>query len=85
MSNILVVVGATTNATRLAKRLAKYGDRTARVIATPAELGGGGCSYSVRASLESESFIRNNLDGIHVKRIYIEDQSGKEKYYRDIS
>ena len=85
MSNILVVVGAITSATRLSKRLVKCGDRTAHVVATPPELGGGGCSYSVRASLTSEVLIRNNLDGITVKRIYIEEGSGKERYYRDIS
>ena len=43
MTNILVVVGAITSATRLAKRLFKNGDDKARVISTPTELGGGGC------------------------------------------
>ncbi len=85
MSNILVVVGAITSASRLAKRLTKNGDRNVYVISTPAMLGGGGCSYSVRASLASEQFIRNNPDGINIKGIYIEEQKGKERYYRDIS
>lgn len=85
MSNILVVVGAITSATRLAKRLTKNGDKLARVISTPQELGGGGCSYSVRASRESEQFIRNNPVGISIKRIYIEEKNGEERYYRDIS
>ena len=70
MEEILVLVGATTSATRLAKRLLKYGDRRARVIATPIALGGGGCSYSVIASKESLDYIKNNLRGITVKGIY---------------
>ena len=83
MSNILVVVGAITSATRLSKRLFKNGDDKARVISTPAELGGGGCSYSVRASLASEQFIRNSQ--ISFKRIYIEKKTGEGIVYRDIS
>ncbi len=85
MSNILVVVGSITSATRLSKRLTKYGDQNARVISTPSKLGGGGCSYSVRASLTSEQFIKNNLSGISIKKIYIEEKNGEERYYRDIS
>lgn len=85
MSNILVVVGSVTGAARLAKRLAKAGDRNARMINTPAALGGSGCSYSVRASLSSEEFIRNNLHGISIKKIYIEKSDGNRREYRDIS
>lgn len=85
MSDILVVVGSVTGATRLAKRLNKYGDTTARVINTPASLGGSGCSYSVSAMLSSEKFIRNNLYGITIKKIYIVEVIGGEKYYHDIS
>lgn len=85
MSDLLVVVGSVTSATRLAKRLAKYGDTKARVINTPEKLGGSGCSYSVSADLSSEAFIRNNLQGISIKKIYIEEIVGKERYYHDIS
>lgn len=85
MSNILVVVGAITSATRLAKRLMKNGDKTAQVISTPIKLGGGGCSYSVRASLDSVDFIKSNLNNISIKHIYIEEKVGEERYYRDIS
>lgn len=85
MSDILVVVGSVTGATRLAKRLNKYGDTSARVINTPAELGGSGCSYSVSSALSSEKFIRNNLYGITIKKIYIVEIIGGEKYYHDIS
>lgn len=85
MSDILVVVGSVTSAARLAKRLNKYGDVNARVINTPASLGGSGCSYSVAASLSSEKFIRNNSHGITIKKIYIEEVIGGEKYYHDIS
>ena len=85
MSEILVVVGSVTGATRLAKRLNKYGDTKARVINTPEKLGGNGCSYSVIAALSSEAFIRNNLQGISIKKIYIQETSGGERYYHDIS
>ncbi|MDD6215099.1 MAG: DUF3343 domain-containing protein [Firmicutes bacterium] len=85
MSDILVVVGSITSATRLVKRLEKYGDSSAKVINTPSKLGGSGCSYSVRARLSSENFIRNNLYGISIKKIYIEDRTGKERIYHDIS
>ncbi len=85
MSEILVVVGSVTGATRLAKRLGKYGDTKARVINTPEKLGGGGCSYSVVASLSSEGFIRNNLQGINIKKIYIQESAGGERNYYDIS
>lgn len=85
MSNILVVVGSITSASRLVKRLTKSGDRIAQLISTPAQLGGSGCSYSVRASLYSEQFIRNNLQGITIKKIYIEEVIRGERYYHDIS
>ena len=81
MEEILVVVGAITSATRLAKRLIKYGDKRARVISTPASLGGGNCSYSVLASLESLDYIKSNLRGISIKGIYKKISQGD---YRDI-
>lgn len=85
MSDILIVVGSVTNATRLEKRLLSYGDLRARIVGTPTELGGSGCSYSVIASLSSENFVRSNRKGISVKGIYlIENQFGK-RYYHDIS
>ncbi len=85
MSDILVVVGSITGATRLAKRLAKYGSANARVINTPAALGGSGCSYSVRAPHSDERLIRSSLHGISIKKIYIEHSVGKERQYYDIS
>ncbi len=85
MSTILILVGSITSATRLQKRLEKYGDSRAKVVPTPASLGGSGCSYSVLATLGSERFIRNNSGGITIKGIYIEEISGGEKYYHDIS
>lgn len=84
MSSILVLVGSITSATRLQKRLAKYGDKKAKVVPTPAKFGGSGCSYSVIATLGSEEFIRNNSQGITIKGIYIEQVSGGERYYHDI-
>lgn len=85
MAEILVEVGSITSATRLAKRLQRAGDRNARVISTPAELGKSGCSYSVKASAGSVDFIKNNHQGISVKAIYIEKTMGEGREYHDIS
>ena len=82
MTDILAVVGAVTTATRLAKKLERLGDIRARVVNTPSELGGSGCSYSVRASLSNEAFLRNYAG---IKRIYIEETIGGKRYYHDIS
>lgn len=85
MAEILVEVGSITSATRLAKRLRRAGDKNARVISTPEELGKSGCSYSVKASEESVDFIKNNHQGISVKAIYIEKQKGESREFYDIS
>ncbi|MBE7015227.1 MAG: DUF3343 domain-containing protein [Ruminococcaceae bacterium] len=84
MSEILAVVGPITTAVRLEKKLKSRGDIKARVISTPIELGGGGCSYSVIASLENEGFIRA-FKGNYVKKIYIPEGSGEKRVYHDIS
>lgn len=85
MAEILVEVGSITSATRLAKRLMRAGDKNARVISTPRELGKSGCSYSVKASEQSIDFIKNNHQGISVKAIYIEKIRGEGREYYDIS
>lgn len=85
MSDILIVAGSVTNATRLEKRLLSYGDVRARIVGTPAELGGSGCSYSVIASLSSEQFVRSNIRGNLVKGIYLIENHFGERYYHDIS
>lgn len=85
MSEILIVAGSITNATRLERRLLSYGDKKTRVISTPTQISGGGCSYSVIASLSSETFVRSNLRGISVKGIYLIDSFAGEKMYHDIS
>lgn len=85
MAEILVEVGSITSATRLVKRLARAGDRKARVVSTPKELGKSACSHSVRASGESIDFIKNNSHGISIKAIYIEKLYGEKREYHDIS
>ncbi len=85
MEEILVEVGSITSATRLAKRLNRHGDRAARVVSTPKELGKSGCSHSVKASLESVDFIKNNHQGISVKAIYREEINIGGRVYYDIS
>ena len=85
MAEILVEVGSITSATRLVKRLNRAGDRTARVVSTPKELGKSACSHSVRASADSVDFIKSNSHGISVKAIYTEKVSGEKREYHDIS
>ena len=85
MAEILVEVGSITSATRLAKRLMRAGDKHARVVSTPKELGKSGCSHSVKASLESVDFIKNNHQGISVKAIYREEINIGGRVYHDIS
>jgi len=63
----------------------RAGDKSARVISTPKELGKSGCSYSVKASENSVDFIKNNHQGITVKAIYIEKIRGEERSFYDIS
>lgn len=85
MSDILIVVGSVTNATRLEKRLLSYGDTRTRIVGTPTELTRGGCSYSVIASLSSENFVRSNKRNFSVKGIYLIENHFGERYYHDIS
>jgi len=84
MSNIVIVVGSQSSATRLVRRINKYG-KNAKVISTPANLRtDGGCSSSVRAELSSEDIVKNSIKGITIKGIYIEEIIGGEYYYHDI-
>lgn len=84
MTDIIIVVGSQSSAIRLARRINSYGKR-AKVISTPVNLRTyGGCSSSVRAEISSEDIIKNNIKGISVKGIYIEEIIGGEHYYHDI-
>ncbi|MBR4721273.1 MAG: hypothetical protein IK057_05875 [Clostridia bacterium] len=86
MSDIIVIVGSVTSATRLARRINSQSTEMARVISTPADLHvHSGCSYSVRTSLKNESIVRNNLGGLNIKGIFIEKRDGNERSYYDIS
>ena len=85
MSDILIIVGSVTNAARLEKRLLSGGDVRTRVVGTPTELGGSGCSYSVIASLSSENFVRMNKRSFSIKGIYLVENHFGERYYHDIS
>lgn len=85
MSEILILAGAVTNATRLEKRLHSQGDINARAISTPTELGKSGCSYSVIASLKSEGFVRSVAKAYRIKAIYLIENIFGKRSYRDIS
>lgn len=86
MSDIIIIVGSVTSAVRLAKRVNNMSISGAKVISTPAELQShSGCSYSVRTSLENEGIVRNNLNGLNIRGIFIEKRDGKERSYYDIS
>ena len=84
MSKLIIVVGAITTASRLSNRLNKAGDLSAYVIHTPSEISTGGCSYSVKADLISQSILPQ-IKNIKYKKIYIENSTTGGKTYYDIS
>ena len=86
MSDIIIVVGSITSATRLAKRVNSQSLQGAQVISTPTQLRNNmSCSYAVKTTLANEQIVRNNLGGLNVRGIYIEEKNGKERSYYDIS
>ena len=86
MSDIIIVVGSITTAARLAKRINSLSMQGAQVISTPTELRSNmSCSYAVKTALANEYIVRSNLAGLNVRGIYIEEKSGKERSYHDIS
>jgi len=85
MSEILIIVGSITNATRLERRLLAYGDKKTRIVNTPSDISNGGCSYSVVASLSSENYVRSGIRGVSVKGIYLIDNFSGKRFYHDIS
>ena len=86
MSDIIIVVGSVTSATRLARRINSQCLAGARVISTPQELRNNlSCSYAVKTALSNEQIVRNNLAGLNVRGIYIEEKSGNVRSYHDIS
>ncbi|MBR4724001.1 MAG: hypothetical protein IK072_04640 [Clostridia bacterium] len=86
MSDIIIVVGSITSAARLAKRINSQSLKGAQVVSTPPELRNNmSCSYAVKTALANEHIVRNNLAGLNVRGIYIEEKSGKERSYYDIS
>ncbi len=86
MSDIIIVVGSITSATRLARRINSQSLAGARVISTPQELrNSSSCSYAVKTALSNEQIVRNNLAGLNVRGIYIEEKSGNVRSYHDIS
>ena len=86
MSDIIIIVGSITSATRLAKRINSVSLQGASIISTPQELRNNlSCSYSVKTALANEGIVRNSLAGLNVRGIYIEEKSGRERSYHDIS
>lgn len=86
MSDIIIIVGSITSAARLAKRINNLSTERAQVISTPPELRNNlSCSYSVKTSLKNEHIVKNNLNGLNVRGIYLEKRDGKERTYYDIS
>ena len=86
MSEIIIVVGSITSATRLARHINKQSVSGAKVVSTPDGLKDHlSCSYSVKTSLSNETVVRNNLEGLNIRGIYIEKKEGKERFYYDIS
>lgn len=87
MSNIIITAGAITTAVRLEKKLNSLGDIKASVIHTPKEINKGGCSYSVKTTLNKLPLVEQIMseNRIKIKKIYIEDIINGEMVYRDLS
>lgn len=87
MSNIIITAGAITTAVRLEKKLNSLGDVKASVIHTPTEINKGGCSYSVKTTLNKLSLIEEIIaeNRIKIKKVYVEDIINGESAYRDLS
>lgn len=87
MGYIIAITGSVTSASRLEKKLTKYGCTDVRVMHTPAVLTTGGCSYSVRIS---DKYI-NQLEiimkdsRVKIKKLYREILVNGEVIYSDIS
>ncbi len=80
---MLVLVGSVLSAGRYARVMENITGIPASVIHTPAELGGSGCSYSVRLndkfySIARKAALENN---IQIKKIYGETFAEGKRVY----
>lgn len=82
-----IVVGSVTMATRLARLFERKFGIPASVSHTPSAIKNGGCSYSVRINGVEADRVKSIAKsyGINIKSIYVEEFSGGERGYRDIS
>lgn len=83
-ADLIAVVGSITTASRLEKKISATGRIFSRIVHTPAELGNGGCSYSIRTKGENLPVVIEtaNRYRIKVKGYYlIESSNGKEVYH----
>ena len=87
MSYIIIVTGSVTSAVRLEKYLRGRGITAATGIHTPAAVGKGGCSHSVRVPAGYHELIKKLIKSgdIHPKAIFSETKKEGERIYRDIS
>lgn len=86
MSAILTI-GSVTTAVRLSKLVEKYLTRNVRVIHTPEQISGGGCSYSLKTDMKYAENIAALAKeyNIQVKKIFSETKTGKGVVYHDLS
>ena len=87
MSNLIIVAGSVTTASRISKKLNSYKDVFASVIHTPSQINNSGCSYSIRTQNKNLPLIKQleKNNKIKYKKLYIENLQGKEYSYHDIS
>ncbi len=84
MDNILVTVGSTTSAIRLARLLRARTRFRAEVVHTPASLNRGGCSYAIRTEIGAVKYLREIAEQYHLpfRTIYrIETMNGECVYH----
>lgn len=87
MGRIIATVGSVTTAVRIEKLLRKNKGIPSRVIHTPANLNGGGCSHSVAIDGMYLSQLKElaNKYGLSIRKIYMEEIFNGEKMYHVIS
>lgn len=84
MDNILVTIGSTTSAMRLARLLKAETRYRADVVHTPAVLNRGGCSYAIRTEAGAVEYLRRIAGQYHLplQAVYrIEVVNGKCGYH----
>ena len=85
---IILVLGSVTNANRLSKRFFQNYHIHTKMIHTPSELGGKGCSYSLIVTADALPKLLTTAEELHIaiKGSYLAEQDAhNDVYYHALS